>query len=392
MADHIPFVYNEKDCDILRKLYSDSVAVRLSLESVSKVASHLPSAPIRWIDPAVDGLERWAKWDDISDHYRNHIERFEGYDKIGDPAFQEKPRSEVVRTFVASVLDKCIQSTKAGWISVPQLPQTNSSSRNKINRELAKGTQEWKSSRNYQGRLILPVIFTHQNQINLKTQRNQRIHLVKDCYRLSHADGIWVVESSLSDQDGSHTFERTRFPGLLNLHQELAEELSLDSISVGGPYWGMNMILWVRGFVRHPAIGLGNSYQYYLPGGVLKPGKTRIAIPPLRRWAVARTQLEGWLKQAVKRLPKDDVAHSQLSEILRNFGHLSLDSRMQVATFYKEWFDSISAVSAPGRALALYQDLSSAYVIGKKLPDLPKDEGTARKPWQVAKQFMVNCL
>jgi len=154
----------------------------------------------------------------------------------------------------------------------------------------------------------------------------------------------------------------------------------------------MNMILWVRGLVRYPAIGLGNSYQYHLPGGVLKPGKTRIAIPPLRRWAVASPPLESWLKQAVKRLPKDDVAHSQLSEIVRTFGHLSLDGRMQVATFYKEWFDRISAVSAPGRALALYQDLSSAYVIGKRLPDLPRDEGTARKPWQVPKQFMVNCL
>ena len=94
----------------------------------------------------------------------------------------------------------------------------------------------------------------------------------------------------------------------------------------------------------------------------------------------------------MRRLPKEDSAYSQLNEILRNFAHLSIDSRMQVATFYKEWFDKISAVSPPGRALALYQDLSSAFVIGKKLPDLPNDEGTARKPWQVAKQLMVNCL
>jgi hypothetical protein len=392
MADHIPFVYNEKDCTVLRKVYSDSIAVRLSLETYSKIASHLPNGPIRWLDPAVDGLERWPKWDTVPDKYRTHVEGFEGYDRIGDSSFQSKPQSEVATTFVDSVLDRCIKLNKTGWISVPQLPQTNDASRNKINRELARSTQKWRSSRNFQGRLILPVIFTHQNQINLKTQRNKRIDLIRDCYQLSAADGIWVAESSLADQEGSHTFERVRFPGLLALHQELSEILPTGAISIGGPYWGMNLILWARGLVRYPAIGLGNSYQYHVPGGMMKPGKIRVALPPLKRWAVASVQLESWLKHAIRRLPKEDTAFSQLNEILRNFAHLSIDSRLQVATFYKEWFDKISAVSPSGRALALYQDLSSAFVIGKKLPDLPKDEGTARKPWQVAKQLMVNCL
>jgi hypothetical protein len=392
MADHIPFLYNEKDCSIFGKVYSDSIAVRLSLDTFSRTAPHIPNGPIRWLDPAVDGLERWPKWHTVSGNYRTHIERFKAYDSIGDPVFQAKPESVIVNTFVEEVLDQCFNLNETGWISVPQLPQTSDASRNKINRDLARSTQKWKASRHFQGKLILPVIFTHQNQINLKTQRNKRIELVKDCYGLSAADGIWIAESSLADQEGSHTFERVRFPGLLAFHQELSQILPTDAISIAGPYWGMNLILWARGVIRYPAIGLGNSYQYHLPGGLMKQGKTRVVLPPLKRQAVASGQLANWLRQAIRLLPKGDTAFSQLNEVLRSFGQLSTDSRMQVATFYKDWFDRIAAVSPPGRALALYQDLSSAFVIGKKLPDLPKDERTAKKPWQVAKQLMVNCL
>ena len=58
MADHIPFVYTDRDCQVLRRFYPDSVAVRLSLQSVSEIASNVPAGLLRWIDPGIDGLTK----------------------------------------------------------------------------------------------------------------------------------------------------------------------------------------------------------------------------------------------------------------------------------------------------------------------------------------------
>lgn len=388
MADHIPFVYTRRDCDLVKRLYADSVAIRFTLEGLPEISSHLPSGPIRWVDPAVDGLHRWPQ---VTSQYETHIRRFRGADRLAEPEFQKKPDKELVQQFVSDILDECNKHS-ASWFSIPQLPCVSDATRNKINRLLAEAAGIWKASQGFQGKLILPVILTHQKQVNRKTERNKRIDLVKDCIELSRADGVWVVESSLSDQDGSTTFEHLRFPGVINFHQELNQILQNEVISVAGPYWGMNMILWARTLVRFPAIGLGNSYQYHLPGGVLMPGKKRIALPPLRRWAVATSQLENWLKRSLKQLNKDDPTFGEFSKILQHFSQLSLDGRNQVAEFYKMWFDRIAANPEAGRALALYHDLSSAYVVGKSLPDLPSAEGTGNKPWRVPKQFMVNCL
>jgi len=33
-----------------------------------------------------------------------------------------------------------------------------------------------------------------------------------------------------------------------------------EAISVGGPYWGLNLVLWPR-MIKHPAIGLGNNFS-----------------------------------------------------------------------------------------------------------------------------------
>lgn len=387
MADHIPFINTRRDCDIFRKFYSDSVAVRLSLQSLSEIASRLPTGPIRWIDPSIDGLDKWPK---VTDQYRHHIKRFVGYEEIGDHRFQRRPNKEVVDNFVIGILDECNQFAPR-WLSVPQLPLVSDASRNKINRQLAESTQKWKIERTFVGKLILPVIFTHQNQLKGRTERSMQLRLVENCYERSDADGIWVVESSLSDQKGSHPLEQ-RFKAVIDFHQELIQRLPEEAILVAGPYWGLNLILWARGLVGYLGIGLGNAFQYYVPGGVQKRGKTRIAIPPLRRWAIASPYLKQWLRRALARLPKGDVAHKQISEIEKHFSRLSVDARDQVARFYKEWFDALNAVPDAGKALALYQDLSSAYIAGKNLPYLPKDEGVGRRPYQVAKQFMVNSL
>ncbi|MCG8698411.1 MAG: hypothetical protein MI922_10190, partial [Bacteroidales bacterium] len=44
------------------------------------------------------------------------------------------------------------------------------------------------------------------------------------------------------------------------------------------------------------------------------------------------------------------------------------------------------------KKMVVFNDLLAAYVIGKKLPDLPKDEAPGRKPDVLAKLLMDECL
>jgi hypothetical protein len=66
--------------------------------------------------------------------------------------------------------------------------------------------------------------------------------------------------------------------------------------------------------------------------------------------------------------------------------------KKQIASFYKSWIARIESIPNDGRALVLFQELSTAYVLGKNLPDIPSETGRARKPWVVAQQLMLNCL
>ncbi len=393
MTDHIPFVYTEKDCQLAQRLYSDSTILRLSLDSLTRTLSAIPRGPGIWLDPAIDGLHDLSK---AVDPWKSFAMQFAEAGAIGDPDFQKKPEKRTVRHFVEAVLNECLNKVPdLKWLSVPQLPLVRGASRNKINRRLAQETREWKQGSRFRGKLILPVVLTHQTLVNLKTLRTPALALVSSCYKDSDADGVWVAESTLSDQDGSRTFEQTRFPGLLNFHEELNELLPKDTITVAGPYWGMNLVLWARNLVNYPAVGVGSAYQYRLPGGVFKPGKTRMAIPPLRRWVVASPQFLNWLKRVLETIPRESDAYSEMAGLARDYNRLMTNqdaARFQIAGFYKAWFNKIAAVPPPGRALALYQDLSSAYVFGKSLPALPREEGTGRRPERVAQQLMLSCL
>lgn len=389
-ADHIPFLNSEMDCKIAQKLYSDSSVIRVSLETLARTASHLPPAPKKWLDPGVDGLHRG--WSKLSQPYRRHLGSFVGSEQIGDASFQQKPDKGVVHRFVSDALEACRGRMAFDWVSIPQLPMVDGSGRNKVNRMLADGARLWKLRSRYSGKLILPVIFTNQRQINRKTERNKKLALVTACVEAAGADGVWVVDSTLNDQDGSPTFEHTRFPGLIQLHQEMNSQLPSDAIAVGGPYWGMNMVLWARGLVQFTGIGMGSSYQYHLPGGVVKSANDRLALSPLRRSAIAAPALRTWLERASSQLAPADPSGAAFSAMAKDFGRISADGRWQIARFYKAWFDKFASLPPSGRALALFQDLSSAYVLGKTLPMLPREEKTARSPARVAKQLMLNCL
>jgi hypothetical protein len=82
-----------------------------------------------------------------------------------------------------------------------------------------------------------------------------------------------------------------------------------------------------------------------------------------------------------------------LANIRRGYTVLSQQdqAREQVARFYKRWFDSIAAAPVAGRSMALFQDLSAAYALGKWLPD-GVEQGTAHRPEAVAEPLMLSCL
>ena len=90
----------------------------------------------------------------------------------------------------------------------------------------------------------------------------------------------------------------------------------------------------------------------------------------------------------------------EFNEILRNFSKLKttrVTSLSQTVQSYRNWLKGIENKPKAGRKFALYQDLSSAYVIGSQLKDLPSEalpytSAPIRKAGKVAEQLMLSCL
>jgi len=391
MARHIPFINGETDCRLVTRYYKDSPVARVCLDRVVKLGSSLPDGMKLWIDAAIDGLDQPFERSKNKD-WRNYISQFSNYEEIGAPEFQGKPDASKVKDFVCEVLDRCI-THKPAAISVPQLPLSTDASRNRINRSLAEATGRWREAHDHKLRLVLPVVLTSQNQTSLKAVRKEKIKAIVTCLEKSRADRLWVVDSSLSDQKGMGTFRNKRFPDLVRFHEELTDALPDGRLVIAGPYWGMNLLLWARGLCDYPAIGVGSSYQYHISGGVISTPVIRIALPPLRRWAQV-AGLKKWLADAMSKIGKSDPAFEPFQKIHDAFAtYSSRDAaRAQIAAFYKQWCDEIEIPSPDGRPLALYQVLSSAYALGKTLPDLPAAEQTARRPERIAEALMLNCL
>lgn len=390
-VDYIPFINSTRDCQLAGQFYASAIAVRVSLECAPKTCPSLPPGPKKWLDGGVDALDE-PDLQKLSSGYQDHFNRFPHAAQIADKQFQAKPAKAIVQTFVNAVLNDCAQYGP-NWISVPQLPILDDSSRNKINRALAESTRIWHEAHQGSRELILPVILTNQKQMLKKAERNKKLTAAMNCLGAAGAAGVWMVDASLSDQDGTGTFDK-RFAALRHLHEELNAQLPERTFTIGGPYWGMNVVLWARQLVSFAAIGLGNSYKYNIPGNPLKAANARIALAPLRRWAIASTKLKQWLATSAASLPPSDKATIEFQDLEKNFSKLldQTNARTQTASFYKSWFEKFASLPPSGRALALYQDLSSAYVLGSTLPDLPDDEKTSRKPGRVAQQLMLNCL
>lgn len=394
MSNYLPFINSKKDLDLFHKYYSDAEVVRMTLEKNNLLRGfrNKSKSSLLWIDAAFDGYNRNSN--NRGDDWFNMMSSFPNHDCFDDDDFIKKPDRAKVEKFTFALLDKC-NSYKPRWISIPQFPIIDTIKYNKVNRLLSEFSAKWKKQSNFKGSMILPLIFTNQKQLNKRTDRVKRIKTAVSVYRRGDADGFWMVDSSLDDQRGTGNFEKLRFPSIVSFFEEIKKDIK-PTISIAGPYWGLNLILWARGLATHPAIGLGGSYTYHISGSNYFPTpKARVAMDCLKRWVcVDKVEFKKWLVRSIKLLSVKSKERAELSKIKAQLNLLSQAEygRTQIAEFYSKWFKKLEAVSSDGRALALFQDFSSSFVLGKRLPDLPRSEGTARRPEKTAQQLMLNCL
>jgi hypothetical protein len=391
---YIAFASSGKDWSLVDELYGDAAGTRITLRTLTSNAQRNRPKPKLWIDAEIDGLHFPEVFDTSRTDfkkYRDYIERFPNAAAVR----ADKPDATRVSEFVYAVLDSVLEAASGapnlGYLSVPQLPYTPGSSRNKVNRLLANATLRWTSKQRRPPRLILPVIFAgRRGQTDLKTRRTAKVTLARACFEDSGADGIWVVDSTLDDHADVSKLADRRFPGVINFHEELNAVLPSDSVTIAGPYWGLNLALWARGLVRFPAIGIGRSFQYFVPGRIPQSANTRVAVPPLKRLAEI-SGLRAWLHHVLRDLPKGDPARSDFEKLAKDFEFLQHkeNARHQIAEFYRDWLERLESVPNSSRALTLYQDFSAAFVLGSRLN--PFDKGVP-DPAIIAKQLMVNCL
>jgi hypothetical protein len=393
---YITFSSSGADWPLINEQYSEAAGARITLRALKTDANRDRPQPKLWIDAEIDGLhyaeEVFSTKTDFK-KYREYIEQFPNASSVLD----DRPDAARVSEFVFAVLNSIVvtagEAPNLGYISVPQLPYTPGSSRNKINRVLADATFRWRSEQRRPPRLILPVIFaSSRGQTDLKSDRTAKVKLASSCFEDSGADGIWVVDSTLDDHAAVSTLENRRFPGLIKFHEELNAVLPSDSVTVAGPYWGLNLALWARGLVRFPAIGVGRSFQYFVPGRRPQSANTRVAVPPLKR-LVEHSALRSWLPQVLRELPKSDPAHKDFETLAKGIDSLQhkVNARRQIARFYRDWLEKLESVPNSSRALTLYQDLSAAFVLGSRLRPFAGREDVPN-PAIIAKQLMVNCL
>ena len=385
----VPFVNTSTDVQLATKFYNDCELLRLSLSSFDNLHPSIPAGCMRWIDAGTDGLGQASpdkKW------LKRFLDQFGSAAHLRDPQFQLKPNKDLVRQFVENVLASC-RERKPDWISVPQLPYATDAKRNKINRSLAEETRGWRHESGIDTRFILPIILTHQAQTNSKTIRNRKVQLASECFARSGADGYWVVDHTLNDVEGSPSFEK-RVVGLLRMQEELEAKIGPRArVRVVGPYWGLGFLLWAKGLTEYVGVGLGNAYTYYLPGGHKSPGRKRISLPGLYRLATLSNDFEHWISRIVEEMPPDPprAEYVNMSQRIQSYLVDDVGRRRQIAKFHRSWYDTMSHVPLAGRPLALFQELSSAYVFGKALLSLPASE-VSRRPESVAKLLMMHCL
>lgn len=391
MADYIPFVNSIGDWDLVKEKFADSKIIRTTANNRGLIRT-LSKGHDLWIDPATDALDNWPV--ESRSRLADYLNRLTGIDRLVDSNFQMKPKKEVLREFVESALQACI-SHNPQWVTLPLLPWKHETKRGRINKKISDLCADWRQSNpRFEGKFILPAIMTNWNQ--LKLSEGTRDNVV-DCFKRSTADGLWVVNTDLREISNPTAELRERIDLLVRFHSDIRIRGSVRNgrFVVGGPYWGINVLLWSKGLSDYPAIGIGRRFEYNSPGGFAKRPKSRVVIPSLYRLVVADPELRQWLQSLKERteLESDvEIEFTSLSRGMVDHNYGPRWCRQQVAGFYSNWLKKLQSAQKDSRALVLYQLLSRAYVLGKQLPDdLPKGN-KPRGPHKVAEHLMLNCL
>ena len=389
---YVPFVNSKSDANIAKQEFSTVKTFRLRPYDSTSIFSSMPKGADLWIDPGVDGLFQ-SDPDKDSPWFKSIVRT--GINDLVDISNLVTPSQKEMNDAVASLLQDCV-AHGASWITIPQLPHADSALTNSINSRLAKASNTYLTDIGWSGERILPLILSHSNQTTKKGTRTSKVKALARFAKESASTGLWIVDLKMSDQSGNAKNGDLYFPKLIELMKEAHAAVQPRGPVIAGPYWGLGVVMWARGLATHVAAGCGNGYQYRLPGGKMfaqsEPTR-RLAIPPLRRWAKT-SELELWLAKSAKTLSADSSAATSLKNLHRRFSKLLVGtaSKRQVAREHLAWVSAISASPTAGRALALYQDLSTAYVRGKQLTNLKAEIGRARMPTLPALQLMTNCL
>lgn len=393
IAPFIPFVRSNADESLAKEIYADAPLWRVSLERESSIKGMAHRG--LWIDLGIDGAQQaflQPQDKDWVQAWSKFVNRHGDLSCLVESRFLVKPDKKILLKPIRAALDQA-NSHHPAWISVPQLPHMDGVEHNKINKALFRITTDWHQAVHSKAKLILPVVFTHARQLKKKTDRNPKVKFIVSLLANSGVNAVWSVDSTLEDQSCASNLARERFPGVIDFFKELKAAAHLEMV-VAGPYWGLGLLLWARGLVTHYGVGVGSAYRYHIPGGMAHGPKTRVAPECLRRWVSSTADLQDWLLKSAAKLPVGSIEQQELKTLAGHFPAL-LDqriSRRQVAKSHRNWSQKIAAVATSGRAVALFQDLSSAFVTGKALDNLPDEEGPSRRPELVAEQLMLNCL
>jgi hypothetical protein len=246
----VPFLRANNDLNHLESFYGDAPFCRISLER-EKWAEKLSAKHSVWIDVALDGIQQSVLNPDYSEYINKHgdLTVLKASDFLKSPK-----RGDIEQPIIAFL--NAAKALSPYAISIPQLPHSDGVENNKTNKILFSISTEWKAATGGDIKLILPVIFTNQRQLNKKTDRNGKIAFIKGLLGKASVDGVWITDQSLEDQAGTGNFDKERFPGIVDFFKEFRAACSLN-IVIAGPFWGLGLLLWSRGLASHFAIGMG---------------------------------------------------------------------------------------------------------------------------------------
>lgn len=388
-APVILFANSKNDLEVVKHIGVTPYVVRIAIHQAARLFPHVPQQANLWIDPTIDSYpqaknHQWTK-------YHSKMELFS---LLTDTQFLSAPKKDTILPGLESLIEDCLKF-KPAVLSVPQLALTDGVERHKINRMLATLTGEILQKRDFHGELVVPLILTHKNQYASKSVRTSKLKLAQFCIQKTGAKGLWIVATDFDDESGVSTNDE-RIENLIALHTE-AEESAPTKWVAAGPYWATGLLLWAKGLADFVVTCAGSGYAYTPPGRFVITGspKSRIALEPLKKRVCLDLLFQNWLQTVISQMPATSPERSVLVEVARDFSLHSTQQacKRQIAGVWFEWIAQLLELPSSGRSVALYQNFSQAFMLGKTMNSrIPSERSNAQNPYVPAELLMRHCL